>query len=117
MKRGILLLNLGGPERLKDVRPFLYNLFSDPDILVGVPAPFLDAWLAAGGESAGGHTCGQSALLDNDVSGLDERIDYVFVRDADVRGCVTIGDQEGDRTSPGRLWPSDHAGVVARLQF
>ena len=28
-KIGILLLNLGGPERLEDVRPFLVNLFSD----------------------------------------------------------------------------------------
>jgi ferrochelatase len=30
---GILLFNLGGPETLDDVRPFLYNLFSDPDII------------------------------------------------------------------------------------
>ena len=30
---GVLLLNLGGPEKLGDVRPFLYNLFSDPDII------------------------------------------------------------------------------------
>ena len=33
MKRGVLLLNLGGPENLQDVRPFLYNLFSDPEII------------------------------------------------------------------------------------
>ena len=33
MKRGVLLFNLGGPETLKDVRPFLYNLFSDPEII------------------------------------------------------------------------------------
>lgn len=31
--RGVLLLNLGGPESLADVRPFLYNLFSDPEII------------------------------------------------------------------------------------
>eukprot|EP00958_Prasinococcus_capsulatus_P004223 scaffold389_cov382-Prasinococcus_capsulatus_cf.AAC.33 len=30
---GVLLLNLGGPETLNDVRPFLYNLFADPDII------------------------------------------------------------------------------------
>lgn len=30
---GVLLFNLGGPERLDDVKPFLYNLFSDPDII------------------------------------------------------------------------------------
>ncbi len=33
MRRGVLLFNLGGPEKLEDVRPFLYNLFSDPDIV------------------------------------------------------------------------------------
>jgi len=29
-KIGVLLLNLGGPETLDDVQPFLYNLFADP---------------------------------------------------------------------------------------
>jgi ferrochelatase len=33
---GIVLLQLGGPERLPDVAPFLRNLFADPDI---IPAP------------------------------------------------------------------------------
>ncbi|KAK8509236.1 hypothetical protein V6N13_062289 [Hibiscus sabdariffa] len=32
-KIGVLLLNLGGPETLQDVQPFLYNLFADPDII------------------------------------------------------------------------------------
>ncbi len=32
-KIGVLLFNLGGPETLADVKPFLYNLFSDPDII------------------------------------------------------------------------------------
>lgn len=30
---GILLLNLGGPDSLEAVRPFLFNLFSDRDII------------------------------------------------------------------------------------
>ncbi len=33
MKLGILLFNMGGPETLADVRPFLFNLFSDPEIV------------------------------------------------------------------------------------
>jgi ferrochelatase len=33
MKLGVLLFNLGGPETLADVRPFLFNLFSDPEIV------------------------------------------------------------------------------------
>jgi protoporphyrin/coproporphyrin ferrochelatase len=46
-KLGVLLLNLGGPETLADVRPFLFNLFSDPDI-IRLPFRFLQkplAWL------------------------------------------------------------------------
>jgi protoheme ferro-lyase len=30
---GVLLLNLGGPETLEDVEPFLYNLFADDSII------------------------------------------------------------------------------------
>ncbi|MFN3925734.1 MAG: ferrochelatase [Pseudanabaenaceae cyanobacterium] len=43
---GVLLLNLGGPEKLEDVYVFLYNLFSDPD-LIRLPLPFLQKPLAA----------------------------------------------------------------------
>jgi protoporphyrin/coproporphyrin ferrochelatase len=46
---GVLLLNLGGPDELKDVRQFLYNLFSDPEI-IRLPFPWLQkplAWLIA----------------------------------------------------------------------
>ncbi|HLN98665.1 MAG TPA: ferrochelatase [Pyrinomonadaceae bacterium] len=39
MKHGILLLNFGGPWTLSDVKPFLYRLFSNPRVLVGVPTP------------------------------------------------------------------------------
>ncbi len=42
---GILLLNLGGPDKLEDVRPFLYNLFSDPEI-IRLPSPLFQAPLA-----------------------------------------------------------------------
>lgn len=33
-KTGVLLLNLGGPETLEDVQPFLFNLFADPVIVI-----------------------------------------------------------------------------------
>ena len=33
MQNGALLLNLGGPETLPEVRPFLYKLFSNPEII------------------------------------------------------------------------------------
>ena len=39
MKTGILLLNFGGPWTITDVKPFLYRLFANPRVLVGVPTP------------------------------------------------------------------------------
>ena len=30
---GVLLLNLGGPDQLEDVGPFLFNLFADLEII------------------------------------------------------------------------------------
>ncbi len=46
---GVLLFNLGGPETLDDVKPFLFNLFSDPDI-IRLPIKAIQkplAWLIA----------------------------------------------------------------------
>ena len=33
MKKAIILFNLGGPDKLENVEPFLFNLFYDPAIL------------------------------------------------------------------------------------
>jgi ferrochelatase len=38
-RTGVLLVQLGGPERREELRPFLYELFADPEIL-SIPAPF-----------------------------------------------------------------------------
>jgi len=43
---GVLLLNLGGPDKLEDVYSFLFNLFSDPD-LIRLPLPCLQKPFAA----------------------------------------------------------------------
>ncbi len=46
---GVLLLNLGGPDSLEDVGPFLFNLFSDPEI-IRLPFSWLQkplAWFIA----------------------------------------------------------------------
>jgi ferrochelatase len=48
---GVVLINLGGPDSLEAVEPFLYNLFSDPDI-ISLPfgfqwmLPFLARWIS-----------------------------------------------------------------------
>ena len=33
MKKAIILFNLGGPDKIENVKPFLFNLFNDPAIL------------------------------------------------------------------------------------
>jgi len=33
MKKAVVLFNLGGPDKLESVQPFLFNLFNDPEIL------------------------------------------------------------------------------------
>ena len=80
---------------------------------VGMPAPWTDAWDAGTGP---GFTCGQRADLSNSDSRLSERIDYVWVRGAEVHGCRVVGDRPEDRSVPQGLWPSDHACVVADLE-
>lgn len=86
--------------------------FNAPPEAVGMPEEYVDAWAVAG-RGGDGSTCCAGADLAGDA-GLRQRIDYVWVRGAEVAGCRVVGDRPEDRTPDG-LWPSDHAGVVAEL--
>jgi endonuclease/exonuclease/phosphatase family metal-dependent hydrolase len=90
---------------------------STPTYELLVASGLTDAW-SARHPGARGFTCCQDADLRNTRSLLYERIDFVFVRGAvDVEKAQLVGARPADRTpKPGRLWPSDHAGVVADLQ-
>lgn len=70
-RRAVVLMNLGGPDSPTAVRPFLYNLFSDPAI-IDLPAPlrYPIAWLIARARSRTAaeiyaHLGGSSPLLAN----------------------------------------------------
>jgi endonuclease/exonuclease/phosphatase family metal-dependent hydrolase len=61
-------------------------------------------------------TCCQSELLDNSTSELKTWIDHIVARPAvKVLKSTIIGNRSSDRI--GGLWPSDHAGVVAKLRL
>jgi endonuclease/exonuclease/phosphatase family metal-dependent hydrolase len=80
-------------------------------------AGLMDAWLAAGGDRDAGLTCCHDPDLRNPPSAFDQRIDFVFFDG--FRGAESldvIGDEVGDRT-PSGLWPSDHAGLSARIRL
>ena len=67
-----------------------------------------------------GSTCCQDSDIRNENSAHYERIDLIFVRhlrDVDFSAMAfTLGDQPAERL-PSGLWPSDHAGVVAEIEF
>lgn len=71
---------------------------------------------------ADGYTCCQAADLRNDRSRLSRRIDAVLYRgEVSPTGVRRVGHEPEDRVAVERdgetvrLWPSDHAGVVATL--
>jgi endonuclease/exonuclease/phosphatase family metal-dependent hydrolase len=78
-----------------------------------VDAGFADAWLD-GGHRGPGLTCCQATDLANENSSLSVRIDLVLAAGGTALVADVVGDEQSDRTSSG-LWPSDHAGVFARL--
>jgi hypothetical protein len=83
---------------------------------------FSDVWTALR-PGAQGVTCCHLADLSNQVVAFNQRLDFVFSRgitgpQGKVQGQVSIiGDQPGDRVAGPdyRIWPSDHAGLVAQL--
>jgi endonuclease/exonuclease/phosphatase family metal-dependent hydrolase len=82
-------------------------------------AGFTDAWsVTHPGEL--GNTFGHEPLLRNETPDLTQRIDLVLFRGSlsdslSVLDADVVGDEPDDRTTPSGLWPSDHAGLVARL--
>jgi len=82
-------------------------------LLAGVGA---DAWVRNHPGDAG-NTCCLGATLTDPDNPLTSRIDLVlFSHDVKAPRATIVGDDPAEMTASG-LWPSDHAGVVARLVF
>lgn len=82
-----------------------------------INAGFTDTWLT--GDYGDGFTCCQDADLLNAVSTLNERIDLILMKNNsnwEVIRDKLVGEAQSDRTRT-RLWPSDHAGVVAKFKL
>jgi endonuclease/exonuclease/phosphatase family metal-dependent hydrolase len=79
-----------------------------------IGAGFTDSWSATHpGET--GNTGRHADDLRNAIPDLTQRIDFVLFRgDLSALDADVLGDELQDRT-PSGLWPSDHAGVAARL--
>jgi endonuclease/exonuclease/phosphatase family metal-dependent hydrolase len=76
-----------------------------------------DAWATAQAGEPGLTCCQRVPDLRNPVSTLAERIDFVFHRGAlRPEEAQVVGASPADKTASG-LWPSDHAGIAARLSL
>ena len=91
------------------------------DVLTG--SGYTDTW-AALRPGANGLTCCHVADLSDAIADFDQRIDYVFTRgfaqgDGKVLGQIDrYGEVPADLLAgpAARIWPSDHAGLVAVLK-
>jgi endonuclease/exonuclease/phosphatase family metal-dependent hydrolase len=85
--------------------------------LVGPPpdgAALKDVWLLTHPRNPG-LTWGEDPDLVNPFPRLTQRLDFVFLQgQIGVVRADVVGDTRGDRASSG-IWPSDHAGLVAKL--
>ncbi len=85
-------------------------------------AGFTDVW-GSFHPGAQGLTCCHLPDLSNQIQDFDQRIDYVFARGVGhpIKGVMgqlkRLGEVPADRLSgpAHRIWPSDHAGLVAVL--
>lgn len=98
---------------MRDAPLVVVGDFNAPPDEVGMPEDLVDAWLVNGVDP--GWTCCQGPDLSNQESGLRERIDYVWVRGADVVSARLLGHDPARRAALG-MWPSDHAGVQATVR-
>jgi endonuclease/exonuclease/phosphatase family metal-dependent hydrolase len=80
-------------------------------------AGYYDVWTLRPGKPKG-FTCCQAEDLLNPESILYERVDMIFCSELPINKVQAnpVGNDEAYKT-PSGLWPSDHAGVVARMEF
>jgi endonuclease/exonuclease/phosphatase family metal-dependent hydrolase len=107
---------LAGPAKSKKLPTIIAGDFnSDP---ADASAEGYNNVIAAGFKDTGKRaatSCQDENLL-NPVSKLDQWIDHIVVRPkAKVLWSKIVGNRASDRISG--LWPSDHAGVVAKLRL
>jgi endonuclease/exonuclease/phosphatase family metal-dependent hydrolase len=103
------------------------GMMAEPQLVVGdfnarpteltyaemLAAGFTDVALFAG---AAGLTCCQSPDLNNPVSQLSNRYDYIFERGfSSIDGALLVGNTVFENVRP--LWPSDHAGVIGTVDL
>jgi endonuclease/exonuclease/phosphatase family metal-dependent hydrolase len=81
-----------------------------------IAAGFQDAWAAVNHDDPG-NTCCHALDLRNPASDLKRRIDLILTRGAITPVSAKLVVAEPAARTPSGIWPSDHAGVVAKLRL
>jgi endonuclease/exonuclease/phosphatase family metal-dependent hydrolase len=93
----------------------LYSGQIVPPYLQLMTAGYLDAWTLRPG-SPPGLTCCQENLRDPEAA-LYERVDLILTNRKPEKVQVNVVGNDGAALTQSGLWPSDHAGVAARMSF
>ncbi len=112
--------NTPAPSSINPNGGLTYQDFASPN------AGYVDVWPhnLKGSEGDGFTSIHDSDLMNEEIK-LDQRIDLIFVRNqGNPSGqneigpvqAIVVGDELDERT-PSGLWPSDHAGIIAKLHI
>ena len=104
-----------------DMIPLPYK----PPYMQAIDNGYLDTWLLQETYDEG-YTSGFDELIDNPDDELETRIDLIFLNPLELKieavYADVVGDEvddmvENDHPDGDVLWPSDHAGVVANIEY
>lgn len=101
--------------------PGLDGLPLVPPYLQAVGTGYADTWTLQKKIKGDGFTCCFDDAVADETAELSSRIDHVFIktngRDVERSMSKVLGDSAADMTETSNLYPSDHAGVYAKIRF
>ncbi len=114
-KRGVILLNLGGPDSPEAIRPFLYNLFSDREIIRLGPS-FLQgpiAWLISSLRS------GKARKMYGLIGGKSPILDITTAQALALEEALAFDKDNAEKESTGnnRMPASPHPRVYIGMRY
>lgn len=101
--------------------PGLDGLQLAPPYLQALLSGYGDTWTMQEKIKGNGFTCCFDDAVSDETAELSSRIDHVFVKEngraIERSMSKVLGDSAADMTDTSNLYPSDHAGVYAKIRF
>ena len=101
--------------------PGLDGLPLVPPYLQAVGTGYGDTWTLQKKIKGNGFTCCFDATVSDETAELSSRIDHIFIKEngrpLERSMSKVLGNSAADMTDTSNLYPSDHAGVYAKIRF